>query len=209
MRILLLNTSGGQGVAALADETGVLAAEMLPGRGMSEELMPALERLFARTGWVPGDLEAVGVVVGPGSFTGVRVGLSAVKGLCEGLGIRMVGMSRLALVAGDSTGERSALLDAGRGEYFCGIYRESVCVREGLVTEVEARELMLGRVAVSCEARVAERLGVGLVPEPGAEAMLKMFRRRADTGDWTDVAMVDANYLRRTDAELKRLATVG
>jgi len=206
MRVLLLHTCGGEGVAALADATGVLAEEILPGRGTSEALMPALERLFAATGWVPTALGAVGVVVGPGSFTGVRVGLSAAKGLCEGLGIRLVGMSRLALLAGP-TGATAAVLDAGRGEYFCGVYRDGACLREGLVTEDEARELMQGRAAVSCEARVVEQLGVELLAEPGAAAMLGMFRLRAAAEDWTDVAAVDANYLRRTDAELKLLAT--
>jgi tRNA threonylcarbamoyladenosine biosynthesis protein TsaB len=58
--------------------------------------------------------------------------------------------------------------------------------------------------AVTCESRVAECLdsGVSLVPEPGAEAMLAMALRRIEAEHWSDVATTDANYLRRTDAEL-------
>jgi tRNA threonylcarbamoyladenosine biosynthesis protein TsaB len=200
MRALLINTSGGEGVVALADEAGVIAEEMLPGRGTSEALMPAVRRLFPE-GFE--GLGVVGVVIGPGSFTGVRVGLSAAKGLCEALGVGMVAMSRLELVAGAAGGERVvALLDGGRGEFYCGVYEGGERVSEELVTEVEARMVMASGVAVTCEAQVAERLGVRMVGEPGAAAMLATVLRRVAAGEWSDVATVDANYLRRTDAEL-------
>jgi tRNA threonylcarbamoyladenosine biosynthesis protein TsaB len=203
MRFLLINTCGGEGVVALADEQGVIAAEALPGRGTSEALMPAVRRLFAGVTFGVGDLEAVGVVNGPGSFTGVRVGLSAAKGLCEAGGVGMVAMSRLALVAEAVDAEDVvAVLDGGRGEFYCGVYRGGEPVSEELLREEEARASMAGGVAVTCEARVAERLGVRLVAEPGAEAMRGMVLRRIAAGTWSDVATVDANYLRRTDAEL-------
>lgn len=201
MKMLLIHTCGEAGVVALADEAGVVAEEALPGRGTSEALMPALGRLFARTGWVPAELMAVGVVTGPGSFTGVRVGLSAAKGLCEAVGAGMVAMSRLGLLAGG--GRIVSLLDAGRGEFFCGVYQDGRMVSEAMLGEAEARVLMESAVAVTCEARVAERMGVRLVAEPGAEALRAEVLLRVAAGDWSDVASVDANYLRRTDAEVK------
>jgi len=202
MRALLINTCGGEGVVALADEAGVIAEEMLPGRGTSEALMPAVRRLFPE-GFA--GLDAIGVVIGPGSFTGVRVGLSAAKGLCEALSVGMVAMSRLELLAGAVGKEAErvvALLDGGRGEFYCGVYESGLRVSEELLTEVEARAAMASGVAVTCEAPVAERLGVRMVAEPGAKAMLAMVLRRVAAGEWSDVATVDANYLRRTDAEL-------
>jgi tRNA threonylcarbamoyladenosine biosynthesis protein TsaB len=215
MRVLLIHTCSASmetgGVAALADESGLVANEALPGRGTSEALMPAVERLFAATGWVPRELTAVGVVHGPGSFTGVRVGLSAAKGLCDALGIGMVAISRLALLAG-SAGEMArtvAVLDGGRGEFFCGVYDGPFCLSERLLTEAETRVALATGVGVACEAKVAERLGILLVAEPGAELMGKTVRRRIAVGDWSDVATVDANYLRRTDAEIKRATSVG
>ncbi len=194
------------GVAALADESGVVATEALPGRGTSEALMPAVERLFVTAGWVPRELTAVGVVHGPGSFTGVRVGLSAAKGLCDALGIGMVAISRLELLAAAAgEAERTvAVLDGVRGEFFCGVYDGPVCVYEQLLTEAETRRALATGAGVACEAKVAEWLGIQLVAEPGAEAMGKTVRRRIAAGDWSDVATVDANYLRRTDAEIKR-----
>ena len=197
-RSLLINTSGSEGVVAVAEGGRVLAVETLPGRGTSESLVPAVRRLMGE--WRVSELAAVGVVVGPGSFTGTRVGLSAAKGLCEAGGVGMMAMSRLALVAGK---DGLALLDAGRGEYYCGVYRDGVRVSEELVAGAAAAEFVAAGVAVTCEARVAEALGVRLVREPGAEEMLAMVERRVRTGEWSDVATTDANYLRRTDAELK------
>lgn len=199
--MLLINTCGGEGVVALAEEGRVVAEERLPGRGSSESLMPAVRRLFEGAGWRVGELTAVGVVVGPGSFTGVRVGLSAAKGLCEAGAVGMVAMSRLALVAGE---DGVALLDAGRGEYYCGVYRGGAKVLEELVKGEDVGALLEQGAGATCEERVAAALGepVRLMPEPGAEEMLAMVLRRIKAGEWSDVATADANYLRRTDAEL-------
>ena len=209
MRLLLIDTCGAEGVVALAEDASVVAVERLPGRSSSEHLVPAVRRLMEVQGWRTRDLAAVAVVNGPGSFTGVRVGLSAAKGLCEAGGVGMIALSRLALVAAESgDGEVVALLDAGRGEYYCGVYLDGVRVREDLLPADAAKALILGGRwpgrAVACEARVAESLGSGvhLIAEPGAEPMLAMALRRIEKDDWSDVATVDANYLRRTDAEL-------
>ncbi len=215
MKILLMNTAGPEGVVALADDQGLLVEETLPGRGTSEHLMPAVRRLFGGMGWTVRDLSAVAVVNGPGSFTGIRVGLSACKGLCEAGGVRLIALSRLALVATEAgqKGKVVALLDGGRGEYYGGVFDE----KEGSASEVsperlfrddEARELMKAWSAVTSEPRVAEVLGprVTVVAEPGAAAMLAMAKARIAAGAWSDVALTDANYLRRTDAELAERA---
>jgi len=201
---LLLNTCGDPGVAALADEAGVLAAESLPGRGTSEYLMPAIRTLLTSRGLTVGELAGVGIVIGPGSFTGVRVGLAAAKGLCDAVGLGMVGMSRLALVAASAGlgGRIVAVLDGGRGEFYCGLYADGEMIGEELLKESATRHWMADAEAVTCEARVAESLGIRMVEEPGAEALRKMFLARVAAGSWSDVATMDANYLRRTDAEL-------
>jgi tRNA threonylcarbamoyladenosine biosynthesis protein TsaB len=204
VKLLLINTCGLEGIVALAEEASVLGVELLPGRTSSEGLMPAVARLMAECGWRVGDLAAVGVVVGPGSFTGVRVGLSTAKGLCEAGAVGMIAMSRLELVAASSPGTKIAVLDAGRGEYYCGVYNgvgpDGGC--EELLKLEEVRKRMEHSIGVTCEERVAMALGVDLVPEPGAEAMLALAMARIEANDWSDVAAQDANYLRRTDAEL-------
>jgi len=124
MRFLLMHTSGGEGSVALADTEAadaVVASETLPGRSSSERLVPAVRRLMEARGWRLRDLTAVVVVDGPGSFTGVRVGLSAAKGLCEAGGVPLIAVSRLALLAACvGEGAVHAVLDAGRGEFYYG-----------------------------------------------------------------------------------------
>src|ERR1700716_493329 len=124
MRILLIHTVGGEGSIALADTEvagALVAKEGLPGRTSSERLVPTVRRLMEGLGWRLGELAAVVVVHGPGSFTGVRVGLSAAKGLSEASGVPLIAVSRLALLAASvdgGKGEVHAVLDAGRGEFY-------------------------------------------------------------------------------------------
>ncbi len=206
MKLLLINTCGTEGVVGLAESGSVVAEQRLPGRGSSESLVPAIRTLLGQAGWKLRSLAGVGVVTGPGSFTGVRVGLSVSKGLCEAAGVGMVAMSRLALVAAaEERPERLALLDAGRGEYYGGVYDPMRNAGEGLLTELEARSWIAeSGGALTCEARVIESLGerVRLVREPGTQEMTQMAARRIGVGEWSDVALTDARYLRRTDAEL-------
>ena len=116
----------------------------------------------------------------------------------------MIAMSRLGLVAASARNESRVipLLDAGRGEFYCGVYAGGQRVSEELLREDEVRVLMASGEALTCEARVAERLGLRLVEEPGAAMMRAMALARMAAGEWSDAATVDANYLRRTDAEL-------
>ncbi len=207
MRSLLINTCGAEGVVALAEEDAVLAVECLPGRAGSEHLMPAIKRLFDGKGEKVRELGAIVVVNGPGSFTGARVGLSVAKGLAEAGGAHLLALSRLALVAAASTAEATnalALLHAGRSEFFCYFFRDGTGATEELLGLETVRHLLGSRQGITCEPQVADALGDGitLILEPGPEQMLTMARERMARGAWDDVALSDANYLRRTDAEL-------
>ena len=117
----------------------------------------------------------------------------------------MVAMSRLELVArAEATEVVVALLDGGRGEFYCGVYRGGVKDWERLVGREDALKAMEMGAAVTCEARVVEALGdrVKLIEEPGGAEMLVLVEERMRAGVWSDVATADANYLRRTDAEI-------
>src|ERR1039457_2601096 len=102
MKILLIDTCGEIGSVALADTgagTAALTAATIAGRSASERLLPAIQELAAARNSPLQSLGAVAVVHGPGSFTGVRVGLSAAKGLCEALNLPLIAISRLAVLA--------------------------------------------------------------------------------------------------------------
>lgn len=210
MRLLLIDTCGSEGSVALADTAagGVIASRSLPGRSASEMLLPEVRGLMAGAGWKLRELDAIAVVHGPGSFTGVRVGLSAAKGLSEAGGVGLIAISRLAVLAGlpRVEGSVAAVLDAGRGEFYLGLYEDGRHVREALVGGDEIAEAAKGTAAVvTCEAKVAEalrELAPLLVREPAAGDALGIAVSRAEKGEFDDAALVDANYLRRTDLEI-------
>ena len=113
---------------AVRTAAGVQAELTLTGRRRHvETLTPALEHLLAQLDLVPGDLGVVGVDVGPGLFTGLRVGVAAAKGLAQALGIGVIGATSLdILTAGAAaTGLRGlvlACIDARRGEVFAAVH---------------------------------------------------------------------------------------
>ena len=215
MRLLLIHTAGAEGTVALAEASGacgealIVATAVLPGRSASERLVAEVRRLMEGAGWRLAELAAVVVVHGPGSFTGVRVGLSAAKGLCEAGGVALIAVSRLALLAEAAVSDGvvvHAVLDAGRGEFYYGAYKGGVCLRESLLTRDEVVGAVVGGVVIACEGKVVEGLvgmNVRLVDEPLAEAAAGIALRRLECGGVDDVAVVDANYLRRTDFEIK------
>ena len=173
MKILLIDTCGTNGSIALADiavEPPSIARASLPGRTASERLVPAIKDLVASSGTGLESVGAVVVVHGPGSFTGVRVALSAAKGLCEALNLPLVAISRLAVLArlaGPQAGERvRALLDAGRGEFYSGLYVDGTCVREALLTRdqlLAAHTAESARIVI-CEPAIAQSLALPTRP---------------------------------------------
>lgn len=209
MRFLLMDTCGGEGSVVLADTElieRIVAAESLPGRTASERLVPAVRRVMESCGWRLGELAAVVVVHGPGSFTGVRVGLSAAKGLSEAGGVPLIALSRLALLAAATEGDMvHAVLDAGRGEFYYGRYSGHRCLQESLLTRDQVTVATDGGTVAVCEAKVAEALAElrpRVVAEPGAADALPFAFERAAAKNFDDAAVLDANYLRRTDAEI-------
>jgi tRNA threonylcarbamoyladenosine biosynthesis protein TsaB len=212
MRLLLIDTCGSEGSVALAEgepKPKIVASDVLPGRSASERLVPVIRQMMEIEGWKPRDLAAIGVVHGPGSFTGVRVGLSAAKGLSEAGRVPLIAVSRLAVLAaaaGDTEGNVCAVLDAGRGEFYCGVYAGRRRILEALLNAQEiARTADEAGALIACEQRVADALGVlspQLVDEPKASDALPFVAERTARGEFDDVAAIDANYLRRTDLEI-------
>jgi tRNA threonylcarbamoyladenosine biosynthesis protein TsaB len=125
--VLALDTSGPYCAAALArtdgPEFGILASrtESME-RGHAERLVPLVGELLGEAGLTWSDLGRVGVTTGPGSFTGVRVGIAAARGLALALGIPAVGIGTLdallAMADGPASGTAVACLDARRGEIY-------------------------------------------------------------------------------------------
>ena len=213
--LLVIDTSGAEGSIVLAESVPavrVLGVATMPGRSSSERLVPELRAVLAGQGRDAGQVRTIAVVRGPGSFTGVRIGVAAAKGLAEAVGAQVVGLSRLAVMAASVRGQMdsgmdvAALVDAGRGEVFCGRYRaDGTEVFEALLTAEAARTACGGAVAVAFEAVVVEAMRpvvVEVIAAPDAGSAMWLAFRRMRAGEFDDVATLDAHYLRSTAAEI-------
>jgi tRNA threonylcarbamoyladenosine biosynthesis protein TsaB len=126
VRILAVDTTTSRGSLAVVTEEGVEAeARLASARGHSRWLLSAAQMALDGLGLEPADLDGFAVTVGPGSFTGLRVGLSSVQGLSLATGRPCLGLSALEVLARASAGEGAttvALVDAVRGEVFGGVF---------------------------------------------------------------------------------------
>ncbi len=125
--VLALDTATRQATAAVCRGAQVLAEDAREVTTHSEGLLPLLDEVLRLAGLSVRDLHGVVCGVGPGSFTGLRIGLATAKGLCLAAGLPLVGVSSLlplALACGGGEDRWvAAVLDARRGEVFCEVYR--------------------------------------------------------------------------------------
>ncbi len=221
--LLALNTCGNTASVALgrANSEGIkiLATATLAERTYSARLIPEIAALLAGQSATMSDVEAIVVVNGPGSFTGIRVGLSTAKGLAEAGGTPLIAVSRLALLAGASgLPHVLAAVDAGRGDYYVGEYRNGENLGEALLRgdETVAAAKRAGAGVLVCDESVAKDgsgestsacaalaiCGPLYVQPPDAADALRFAMGRFRAGDFEDAASLQANYLRRSDAEV-------
>jgi tRNA threonylcarbamoyladenosine biosynthesis protein TsaB len=214
MYLLGIDTCGPSGSVALARLAGssaeAIAEIELAGRTYSATLVSAIEGLLEGQGISLRDTGCIVVVHGPGSFTGVRVGLAAAKGLAEGAGIPIAPVSRLEVLAAKAD-VCSAALDAHRHEVFLRVADPG--------GQENARELLAGgeelarlnppsRIAVcdgAAEALLQQAwpaVRLVQVPPPAAADAIKLAARAVAAGNFADVALLDGHYLRRSDAEI-------
>ncbi len=208
-----IDTCGPAGSVALGTLTSnfveILEQIELEGRNYSATLVAAVANLLSHAGVALKDLGAIVAVNGPGSFTGVRVGLSAVKGLAEATQIPVVAVSRLEVLAWKA-GIDSAALDAHRHEVFLRLAAAGGAPRELLAGADELANLHAASAQIAlCDDAAAVLLSaawpaISLVrtDPPTAADALKLYATRATRAAFADVALLDGNYLRRSDAEI-------
>jgi tRNA threonylcarbamoyladenosine biosynthesis protein TsaB len=222
--VLGIDTCGPSGSVALArlwdGEIALLGQIELAGKSYSATLVTAVGELLDRSRMHMGLLHAIVVTSGPGSFTGVRVGLSAAKGLAEPGDIPVVAVSRLVALA-HKADVHAAALDAHRREVFMRIPNNGSEPREFLAgrADLEAIDMRPATIAV-CDEAAAELLG-SVWPEtqlirvepPTAVDAIEIAAPQVRAGKFADLALLDGHYLRRSDAEIfgaaERTATRG
>lgn len=211
--LLAIDTCGSNGSIALGQlvrgELHILGETFLGGQRPSETLVGDTCGMLRMAGVPLPQISAIVVVNGPGGFTGVRVGLAAVKGLAEAARTPVVAFSRLEVLAAKA-GVESAALNAHRHEVFLRVGGGDGPARELLAgaAELAALDSPPNRIAV-CDDAAVELLQKAWpdaelvrVSAPTATDALRLCAARAVAGEFVDLALLDGNYLRRSDAEI-------
>ncbi len=203
--VFLVDTCGDRGSIALFRREQMVQELVLPERTASTGLLGAMRDLLSGYGLRVVDLTGVGVVNGPGSFTGLRVGLAMAKGLCEATGAPVAAVSRLAVLALAGGDENCvSVLRAGRDEVYV---REQIAgqpARELLLKADRFRALVSGKRVTYTEASLDSRLAeaeagaLQRIELSASDAFPLIQERLRHGGD--DLSSLDANYVRDEDS---------
>jgi tRNA threonylcarbamoyladenosine biosynthesis protein TsaB len=207
MLTLAVDSTADYGSIALADEQGCRDEVLLHApQGFSHVLFGEIEALLGRNGVALKDIDLFAGASGPGSFTGVRVGLSAVKGLAEVMGKRVAAVSNLRALAEFGTANlRATVIDAHRGEIYGAVYDSSgTPVVPEIVAPLEKFLTLIPRgvewISPCPEILPGmEQNAITQAPRAIAGMIARVAMRR---GPGEDPAAIEANYVRRSDAEL-------
>ena len=220
MRILALETVGSGGSIAAISNGRVELLQSLPATGRSAQtLAPALKTLLAEVGWRLGQVELVAVAIGPGSFTGLRIGVTSAKILAWAGGCPLVGVNTLEAIAARalpseaSSGDGSLVvaLDAQRQQVFAARFSLAgawtppgeVLDNDAWLTSLRPGDIVTGPAIE----RLADRLppNITIAPRelwnPDAVAVGAVARRLFLAGERDDPFQLVPLYLRRTAAE--------
>lgn len=222
MLLLAIDTSGKHGSIALAragesagdhNDVDLIKTVPLAGGTFSAELVPQIAALLSSLGFTRNDVDAFAVASGPGSFTGLRIGLAVVKGLAEVLGKPIAPVSLLEVCAFTSgaQGNIMAALDAGRSDVYVGEYkvpahaprlaRELILSRGEFLTQAKGRTVVTPD-SVLAEAAIAAGLSVLSLASISAADVARLGWRKIQAGETVAPERLEANYIRRTDAEM-------
>ena len=222
MFLLSIDTSGKQGSIALAragersgdgDDVEVIEIAPLVGGTFSAELIPQISDLLSRNGLTKNEIGAFAVASGPGSFTGLRIGLAAVKALAEVLKkpIAAVSLLEVCVLTSGAHGKIMAALDAGRGDVFVGEYeipafpgqvpRDHILTRSEFLAQAKGWTVVTPDSVLSEAAGAAAKSVTTLLPITAAE-VARLGWRKIQSGETVAPEQLEANYIRRTDAEM-------
>ena len=232
MRILAFETSAKAGSVAIL-ENGVLLAENYCNTGLthSQTLMVMAEDALKSCGLTPSDVEAVAVAAGPGSFTGIRIGVAAAKGFSWGSDIPCCGVSTLEAMAtslGVYDGFVLPVMDARRSQVYNAVFRADAGVLSRVtedraialadlaeeIKNLEKPVFLVGDGSNLCYNTLKDTVcNLVLPPEhkmhQRAAGVALVAEKMLQNGENCDGATLTPNYLRLSQAERERLAKLG
>ena len=202
MKSLFINTSTDKMVVAIVvdDKVEYLCKENR-GRDLSVSLMPTIEEAFSKTNQKPNDIDTTFVANGPGSFTGIRMGVTVAKTMAWGLHLKVVPLSSLELMASTNTEKEYVvpLIDARRGYVFAGIYDHNLnVIKEDSYISLEDLRNEIGEKEVLY---VSEDQFAFEVAESDYDILKIISKHKNDEG--INPHQLKPNYLKMTEAEEK------
>lgn len=223
MIVLAIETSGPRGSVAIIAEEGLVSEQVFQTKGqLGAELTPAIDKALKAAGLshdVPPDLIAVDL--GPGSYTGIRVGLAAAKGLAFGWGRPLVGVSSLHAMAAAAPPEArriAAVMDARRGEVYAGVferrgqqwqtsYAPGIVAPRELVTAIgDGPVTLMGNAAAFVRLAFPKSAAVTVADEdftwPKAENIARIGERLYQKGRLDSALSIAPVYMRPTAPEV-------
>ena len=220
-RTLALETSGLSGSVAACDQGRLLAErELAAGQRSAQSLAPAVQKLLTEVGWQPRDVARVAVTVGPGSFTGLRVGVTTAKAFAYAVGAAVIGIDTLEVIAAQTPAEAARVavaIDAQRQELYAAVYGPWTSQGRSLIepARIVTVQAWLESLADDLWASgpVLEKLA-GDVPagvrsvarefwHPRAATVGRLAGEVFDRGQRDDIWQLVPKYLRRSAAEEK------
>jgi tRNA threonylcarbamoyladenosine biosynthesis protein TsaB len=221
MRILAIDTATLTASVAALDGDSLAAWGDAHADTHSEKLLPLIDDVLRRAAFAPASLDAIACGAGPGSFTGLRIGLATAKGLCFALGKPLVLVSSLEALAFPERGrEVLALLDARKREVYAGLFDEDgrrlgperVLAPDALEAHVQAhapgrRPLVIGDGAAAYP-EAAARCGdvdLGVRRTPDARAVARLAAHHLDAGGADELLTASPTYIRASEAEIATL----
>lgn len=220
MLILGVDTSGKDGSIALVkfEQGTARTIEVVPLEGgtFSAQLVPQISDALNRHSLTKRDIDGFAVVSGPGSFTGLRVGLAAIKALAEVLQKPIAAASLLEAVARvcGRHCDLTVALDAGRREVYTADFQisglQATIGNQQLLTLAEFASANDSRQIVTPDAKIADfvrekGLRVIQIDHPRADVVARLGFEKIQAGEVISSEALDANYIRRSDAEVKKL----
>ncbi len=225
MKVLAIDTSSRCGVIGLwADGVPLAELSLQSNENHSARLLPGVDWLLKSLQLAPADMDGFGVVVGPGSFTGLRVGLATIKGFAWSLGKPVAGLSSLEVLAhgvSERSGQIVPMLDARKGRVYSALYQALSGEELSAVTpavDVDAVDfirsipgnlLLLGDGARKYEAGIRAAAGerVRFAPAvfdlPRGMVAAELAAKALSRGETLDVEKAEPAYLRLSEAEVK------
>ena len=222
--ILAIECTTTCGSVAIVDNSGILASHALRSKvNHSIRMLPVIEQILNETEMQVTDLAAIAVSQGPGSFTGVRIGISTAKGLAKGANIPLIGIPTLEALAQQNSSTGNSLIcpmiDARRQNIFTALYKTSdssqiteiinpcIISLEELLAQIESPTIFTGNGAIAYWDTIQQTLGDTALQadlnkiQPSATAIAALAHTRLSAGKTDSTHTLQPIYLRQTNAK--------